>query len=375
MTPLNIGMTCFPTFGGSGIIATELGLELARRGHQVHFIAGEVPFRFERFVENVYFHEVEARDYPLFDQSPYALALTSKLVEVATRAHLDLWHVHYAIPHAASAYLARQILGAAAPKVVTTLHGTDITLVGNDPSFLPITRFTIVASDGVTVPSCDLARATRENLGVPDDVHLEVIPNFVDTDVFVPAPARAPAVPRIVHNSNFRPLKRVDDVIRVFAEVRRARPCQLVLIGDGPERSRVEAHVHQLGLGAEVTFLGKQRGFVEVLQGARVFLLPSAMESFGLAALEAMSCGVPVVASKVGGVPEVVTDGETGLLAPVGDVPAMAQAVRRLLEDDALHAKLAAAARARAGDHFRRAPMVSRYEAFYRRVLTSPSTR
>jgi N-acetyl-alpha-D-glucosaminyl L-malate synthase BshA len=379
MSSLGIAITCFPTFGGSGIIATEIGLELARRGHRVHFVCADVPFRFERFVENVFFHEVEARDYPLFDQSPYALALTSKLVEVARLHSLDLYHVHYAIPHAASAFLARQILGPAAPKLITTLHGTDITVVGNDPSFLPITRFAIERSDGVTAPSRYLARATHENLGLPASVPIEVIPNFVDTDAWSPGPAPA-RPPRIVHSSNFRPLKRVDDVVRVFAEVRRtpagATPidCELVLIGDGPERSRAEAHVRELGLSDSVTFLGKQLSFVEVLRGARAFLLPSGSESFGLAALEALSCGVPVVASNVGGLPEVVRDGETGFLLPVGDVPAMAAAVRRLLTDDALFARCSQAARADALSRYQRAPMIDRYEAFYRKVVTASSS-
>jgi L-malate glycosyltransferase len=214
---LNIGITCFPTFGGSGIVATEIGLRMAKRGHQVHFICAELPFRFDHFVENVFFHEVAARDYPLFDQSPYALALTSKMVEVAEWQKLDLLHVHYAIPHAASAYLAKQILGAAAPKVITTLHGTDITVVGNDPSFLPITRFSIAQSDAVTTPSESLKQTTWSNLGVR--VPIDVIPNFVDTDVYRPAP-RAQGPRLIVHNSNFRPVKRVDDVVRIFAALR-----------------------------------------------------------------------------------------------------------------------------------------------------------
>ena len=364
-----VGITCFPTFGGSGIVATEVGLELARRGHRVHFICAELPFRLDRFVENVFFHEVEARDYPLFDQSPYALALTSKMVEVSNWEKLDLLHVHYAIPHAASAYLARQILGASAPKLVTTLHGTDITVVGNDRSFLPITRFAIAQFDAVTVPSQFLKRATYENLQLPETMPIDVIPNFVDTELYTPATERNGELPRIVHNSNFRPLKRVDDVIRVFARVRQHVACELVLIGDGPERSRVEAMVHELGLSRDVTFLGKQLGFVDVLKTARVFLLPSGSESFGLAALEALACGVPVVASRIGGVPEVISDGKTGFLLPMGDVEAMAQAVRRLLEDDRLQLTMAEAARADAVARFPRAPMVTRYEELYRRLL------
>jgi N-acetyl-alpha-D-glucosaminyl L-malate synthase BshA len=371
---MRIGITCFPTFGGSGIIATEIGLALGRRGHEVHFICADIPWRFDEFVEHVYFHEVETRDYPLFDHSPYALALTSKMVEVATLHRLDLLHVHYAIPHAASAYLARQILGAKAPKIVTTLHGTDITIVGSDRSFLPITRFAIEQSDAVTVPSHDLRRATHERLAVAAGTAIEVIPNFVDTELFAPAARAHGGAKVLVHNSNFRALKRVDDVIRIFAEVRKSMPCQLVLIGDGPERSRVERLAHELGLAHEVRFLGKQLHFVKVLQEADVFLLPSETESFGLAALEALSCGVPVVASRAGGLPEVIADGETGLLAPVGDVAAMARCTLRLLGDEMLHARMSAAARASALAKFRRDPMIDRYEACYRRVLASEAT-
>jgi L-malate glycosyltransferase len=357
---VRLGITCFPTFGGSGIIATEIGLAMARRGHRVHFICAEMPWRFDQYVENVFFHEVEARDYPLFDQSPYTLALTSKMVEVAEWEKLDLLHVHYAIPHAASAYLARQILGPRAPRIVTTLHGTDITVVGNDPSFLPITRFATAESDGVTTPSEWLRRATLDNLGL--DRAVEVIPNFVDTRLF--KPGRKPGGPRLlVHNSNFRPVKRVEDVVRVFAAVQ--QNCELALIGDGPERSRLERLVHELGLADRVRFLGKQHRFVEVLQAADVFLLPSESESFGLAALEALSCGVPVVATRVGGVPEVISDGENGILAAVGDVAAMGDAVSRLLADDALYARMSSAARAAAEQKFAMEPMIDRWEAYY----------
>jgi N-acetyl-alpha-D-glucosaminyl L-malate synthase BshA len=367
--PMKIGITCFPTFGGSGIIATEIGLQLARRGHQVHFICAAMPWRFDEVADGVFFHEVEQLQYPLFDQSPYTLALTSKLVAVAAAERLDLLHVHYAIPHAASAYLARQILGPRAPRIVTTLHGTDITVVGSDPSFLPITRFAIEQSDGVTVPSEDLKRATYALLGVDPHKPIEVIPNFVDTEMYRPAP-RSPGRPlTVVHNSNFRPLKRVDDVIRVFAQVRRARDCRLVLIGDGPERERVERMVHELGLGGDVRFLGEQLHVAPILRECDVFLLPSVTESFGLAALEALASGVPVVATRAGGLPEVVHDGENGLLAAVGDVDAMAAAVLRLLSDAPLHARMAQAARAGAEAHYRRDPLVQKYEDYYRRIL------
>jgi N-acetyl-alpha-D-glucosaminyl L-malate synthase BshA len=366
---MNLAITCFPTFGGSGIVATEIGLAMAARGHRVHFVCAELPWRLERFVDNVFFHEVQARDYPLFDQSPYALALTSKLVEVATWEPIDLLHVHYAIPHAASAYLARQILGPRAPRLITTLHGTDATVVGNDPSFLPVARFSVAQSDRVTVPSQALRRATYDNLGVPSTVAIDVIPNFVDTETYLPAPREAGRPFVIAHNSNFRPVKRVDDVVRVLAAVRRARPCQLVLIGDGPERSRIEREVHQHGLGDDVRFLGKQLNFVQVLQQADVFLLPSAEESFGLAALEAMACGVPVVASRVGGLPEVITE-DCGFLLPLGDVDAMAAAVQRLADDPELHARMSTAARARA-ERFRKQPLIDVWEQYYRRLTPS----
>jgi L-malate glycosyltransferase len=345
----------------------------------------EVPSRLDHFVENLLFHEVATRSYPLLDDGAYTLALASKIVEVCQYEGLDLLHVHYAVPHATSAYLARQILGPEAPRIVTTLHGTDITLVGSDPSFLPITRFSIVQSDGVTTPSAYLKQATYERLDVPRTLPIEVIPNFVDTERYAPGPRRSlaelggPALPGgatapavLVHVSNFRPLKKVDDVVRIFAEVNRVRPAVLLLIGDGPERSRVEALVRQLGLGNRVVFVGKMVSFVELLQASDVFLMPSESESFGLAALEALSCGVPVVASDVGGIPEVVPDGEVGFLAPVGDVATMAERVLRILADERLRARLSQAARARALQQYGLPPAIARYEALYERVLAQP---
>ncbi len=370
MRRLSVGITCYHTFGGSGIIATEIGLELARRGHRVHFVCAEPPARLDPATPNVAFHAVALRDYPLLLEGQYPLALASQLIDVATRERLDLLHMHYALPHATSAYLAKQILGPAAPRVVTTLHGTDITLVGNDPSYLPITRFTIDQSDGVTAPSRYLAQATRDNFGTTR--HIEVIPNFVDTDRF--RPAMRPTAPLLVHSSNFRPLKRVDDVIAVFERVRRARPAKLALLGDGPERPRLEAAVRARGLDADVRFLGETLDVVPTLQAARLFLLPSETESFGLAALEALACGAPVVATRTGGLPEVVRDGEDGFLFAVGDVEAMAVAAARLLDDDALFARMSASARAGALSRFSRAPLVDRYENFYDRVLSSSSS-
>lgn len=384
---MRIGITCYPTFGGSGIIATELGLSLAERGHRVHFICYEVPSRLDRFLPNVFFHAVEVRDYPLFEHSPYALALTSKMVEASTYESLDLLHVHYAIPHATSAYLARQILAERSPRIVTTLHGTDITLVGHDRSFLPITRFSIMKSDGITVPSEFLREATYENLNIPREVPIELIPNFVDTEKFAPVADKARADlgplcgqpserPRVlIHSSNFRGLKRVPDVVRIFARVKEAVPSMLVLIGDGPERSNVEAMVRDLGLGGSVCFLGKQLNFVEVLQNADVFLLPSETESFGLAALEALSCGIPVVASRVGGIPEVITDGEEGLLYEVGDVGGMTAGVLQLLQDRALYRRISIAARAKVEATWKRELRVAQYEMYYRRVLSASPRR
>jgi N-acetyl-alpha-D-glucosaminyl L-malate synthase BshA len=391
--PLRIAITCYPTYGGSGIVATELGLSLARRGHRVHFISYEVPRRLDRFLDNVFFHEVEVCDYPLFEHGLYPLALASKMVELASFEPLDLFHVHYAVPHATSAVLAKQILGPRAPKLVTTLHGTDVTLVGCDPSYLPLTRYSILQSDGVTTPSADLARATHEQLGVPDDLPIEVIGNFVDTEVYTPAAEKRWAAlahlfdradvalagerrpPLLAHVSNFRPIKRVDDVVRIFAEVRRAVPAALlVLVGDGPERSRVEGLVRELGLSAAVCFLGKQLDVVDVLRHADVFVLPSATESFGLAALEALSCGVPVVGSRAGGLPELVVDGRTGFLHPPGDVAAMSASAALLCTNAELAQTMSRAARADVEARWRREPMVARYEAYYRRILAREPT-
>jgi N-acetyl-alpha-D-glucosaminyl L-malate synthase BshA len=323
--PLRVGIACFSTFGGSGVVASEIGLTMAARGHTVHVFSDERPGRLGEATAPVHFHRVEIRSYPQLKDSPYALGLTSKIVEVARRDGLDLLHAHYAIPHAISAYLARQVLGAGAPAIVTTLHGTDITLVGNDPSFLPLTRFSILESDAVTAPSAWLAGATHRLLDIPSDLAIDVIPNFVDTARFAPAveresdgATRAPDRPAVlVHVSNFRALKRVDDVFAIFVEARRrmpGAPLSLWLVGDGPERERIRMGVRDQGLGAHVQFLGERIDLPTVLREADLFLLPSESESFGLAALEAMACGVPVVASDVGGIPEVVIDGETGLL-------------------------------------------------------------
>jgi N-acetyl-alpha-D-glucosaminyl L-malate synthase BshA len=367
-TPLRIGVACFSTFGGSGVIASEIGMSMARRGHQVAFFSDKPPARLDLTCPNISFHAVAALNYPVPAQSSYALALAAEMIAVAQKERLDLLHVHYAVPHALAAYLARQVLGAAAPKVLVTLHGTDVTRIGADPKFSALTRFAVLAGDGITAPSRWLAEEAFRQLSLPRERDIEVIPNFVDTQRFCPA-RHAPSVHILTHVSNFRPLKRVDDVVRIFARVRGEVPARLHLVGDGPERPRVEALVHFLDLARDVTFFGERADVVKILQESDVFLLPSETESFGLGALEAMACGVPVVASNVGGLPEVVLDGEIGFLAPVGDVEEMARQVRRLLTDVTLHARMSRAARSRAEAHFQLEPAVDRYQAAYRRIV------
>jgi N-acetyl-alpha-D-glucosaminyl L-malate synthase BshA len=373
---LRIGMVCFSTLGGSGVVASEIGMALGRRGHRVCFLSDKPPMRLDLSGPNLSFCEVPLLDYPLLAQRSYALALTAKMIEVARAEVLDLFHVHYAIPHAVSAHLARQVLGERAPKTITTLHGTDVTLVGADPKFQPLVRFVVGASDALTTPSRYLADAAYNHLGLPRDMAIEVIPNFVDTRRFSPRASENPLGgsrgnrPHVLtHVSSFRPLKRVEDVVRVFAAIESEFPSRLDLVGDGPERPRIEALVHALDLDTRVRFLGERSHLVELLQESDVFLLPSQTESFGLAALEAMACGVPVVASDVGGIAEVVRHGEAGFLAAVGDVAAMAGHVRRLFADDELHARLARRARELAETRFPTEPAVDRYEAAYRRVL------
>jgi N-acetyl-alpha-D-glucosaminyl L-malate synthase BshA len=373
---MRIGITCYPTYGGSGAVATELGLDLARRGHEVHFISYASPFRLRGFAERVTFHEVTQLEYPLFEQSsPYALALAVKQHEVAMREELDLMHVHYAIPHAATAWLAKQMLEADGRqlKIVTTLHGTDITLVGQDPSYFTLTKFSIEHSDAVTAVSKFLRDETYRAFGC-GDCAVEVIPNFISTADYYPTGdtscrrALAPANHRVlVHVSNFRPVKRILDVVRIFAGVRKTIPATLVLVGDGPDRDAAEAEADQLGLRRDVRFLGKVNNVGDVLRGGDLFLLPSATESFGLAALEAMACGLPVVATATGGLPEVVVDGETGWLAPVGDVTAMTERARSLLADAPTHERFRRAAAARALE-FSSERVIPLYEQLYESV-------
>jgi N-acetyl-alpha-D-glucosaminyl L-malate synthase BshA len=373
---MRIGITCYPTYGGSGAVATELGLELARRGHEVHFISYASPFRLRGFAERVTFHEVTQVEYPLFEQSsPYALALAVKQHEVAVRESLDLMHVHYAIPHAATAWLAKQMMKEERDlKIVTTLHGTDITLVGQDPSYFTLTKFSIEQSDAVTAVSTFLREETYKAFGCAG-CDVVVIPNFINPADYHPAPdpgsrrALAPPNHRIlIHVSNFRPVKRVLDVVHIFAGVRKAMPATLVLVGDGPDRDAAEHEVDRLGLKRDARFLGKVDNVADVLRGGDLFLLPSATESFGLAALEAMACGVPVIASAAGGIPEVVTDGETGALAPVGDVVAMTERAIAILKDGAEHERLKRNAAARALE-FATERVVPRYEKLYQDLL------
>jgi N-acetyl-alpha-D-glucosaminyl L-malate synthase BshA len=358
-------------------VATELGLALAELGHEVHFVAYAQPFRLVGLHERVFYHEVEMEDYPLFEHPPYSLALAVALHDAVRREGLDLLHVHYAIPHATSAYLARQMLaGERSPKIVTTLHGTDITLVGLHPSFQPITRFSILQSDGISAVSHFLKDETVRDFSVPAS-RVDVIPNFVDTNVWRPnrEPCHrsklAPEGQKIVmHVSNFRPVKRLQDVIEVFARIKREVDARLVLVGDGPERPRALKRAADLGLRDDVLFLGRHGSVEEILSCADLFLLPSESESFGLAALEAMACGAPVVASQAGGLPEVVADGVTGYLLPVGAVDEMAEAGVRVLSDEALGKQLSEAARALTVERFSAEAIVPRYEALYDRVLS-----
>ncbi|HKU62638.1 MAG TPA: N-acetyl-alpha-D-glucosaminyl L-malate synthase BshA [Gemmatimonadales bacterium] len=373
---MKLGITCYPTYGGSGAVATELGLELARRGHEVHFITYDSPFRLRGYADRVYYHQVETRmgRYPLFDHFPYTLALASKQHEVALREQLEILHVHYAIPHATTAFLAREMLQPDHPiKVITTLHGTDITLVGQESSFYAITKFSIERSDAVTAVSAYLRDETYRAFGCVT-CDLQVIPNFVNLEEYHPDPgadrgALAPPDHKLItHISNFREVKRVKDVVRVFARIRRAMPATLVMIGDGPERVDAENEARELQVASDVRFLGRLDSVASLLRESDLFLLPSQTESFGLAALEAMACGSPVVASRAGGLPEVVDDGVNGILEPVGSVEAMGRRAVELLRDPARYAGMREAALAKARE-FSADRIVPMYEALYQDVL------
>jgi N-acetyl-alpha-D-glucosaminyl L-malate synthase BshA len=369
-----VGITCYPSQGGSGVVATELGLHLSRRGCEVHFIASEMPFRLRKFHENVIYHKVEMPHYPVFQHSPYTLTLATAMSEVATRYGLDLLHVHYAIPHAASAYLARQMIGPQGPKIVTTLHGTDITLVGQEPSFFPITRFLIEQSDAVTAVSRFLKDETVKVFGVGHDI--EVIPNFVDARVFRPNEAEslrrrfAPEGEKLVmHASNFRKVKNTGAVVEVFARLAAEIPCRLLLVGEGPELPTVRAQVEKAGLGGRVEFLGQVEDLEEVLPVADLLLLPSLHESFGLVALEAMACGVVPIATNQGGAGEFIQDGINGFLHHPEDIDGMAATARRVLEDDTLRQNLAEEGRRDAAADFGASCVVKQYLELYDRLL------
>jgi N-acetyl-alpha-D-glucosaminyl L-malate synthase BshA len=373
---VKIGITCHPTYGGSGAVATELGLKLAAGGHEVHFISYAQPFRLDAFHERVFFHEVETEQYPLFEHSPYSLSLAVTIHETAAKCDLDVFHAHYAIPHATSAWIAREMLlpGRDLP-IVTTLHGTDITLVGIKPSFQPITRFSILRSQGLTAVSEFLREETVEGFGVPAE-RIKVIPNFIDTsryrrghdprhrEVFAPNNEKI-----VMHVSNFRPVKRVTDVVEVFACLLRSVSARLVMVGDGPERPRALERAEELGVEDRVLFLGKHVSVDELLSYCDLFVLPSESESFGLAALEAMACGAPVVASRVGGLPELVEEGESGHLLSMGDVEGMAAAAVAILADEATWSQMSASARETAVSRFEADKVVPMYEDLYREVV------
>jgi N-acetyl-alpha-D-glucosaminyl L-malate synthase BshA len=374
---MKIGITCYPTYGGSGVVATELGIELAALGHQVHFITYSQPFRLTGREKGIFYHEVPVSNYPLFEYPPYDLALATRMSEVAEYYELDLLHVHYAIPHSVSALLARQMLAARGRKLpfVTTLHGTDITLVGLDRSYLPITRFAIEESDGVTSISQYLKDKTLTEFQIKNPI--AVIPNFVNCDVYKPLDDRDAARARyaasgekiLIHLSNFRPVKRVTDVVKVFARIAKQVPARLLLVGDGPDRSSAEWLAQSLGIQDRVAFLGKQESVNELLPVADLMLMPSELESFGLAALEAMACRVPTIGTSVGGVPELIEDGVTGRLFPVGDTDAMADAAIDLLSDAKRLDEMGRAGRAFAQARYCASRIIPLYEKYYEEVL------
>jgi len=378
---MKIGITCYPTYGGSGVVATELGKTLALKGHEVHFISYAIPSRLSSFVDNIFYHEVEMYNYHVFEFPLYSIALASKIVEVVKFNDLDLIHAHYAIPHATSAYMAREILKSERKnnkniKVITTLHGTDITLVGLEPSFLPTMRFSVEQSDGVTAVSKYLKDKTLSNYNIEKEI--EVIPNFIDTGKYNRKNATKKGCYRknyapddakiLIHTSNFRPVKRVQDVVKIFAKVREKIPAVLILVGDGPDRGDCERLCREMGIFEHVKFLGKQDSIAEILSIADLFLMPSQAESFGLSALEAMSCEVPVISSSVGGLPELNIHNETGFIAEIGDVDRMAKYAIELLSNEKKYEIFSKNARKRA-EFFNEDKIVSVYEKFYEKIL------
>ena len=378
---MKIGILCYASVGGSGVVATELAKALATAGHRVHLVSSDTPFRLNEFREDLSFHQVQTPAYPLFREPQYLLSLANTVVQVGREFNLDIIHAHYAIPHATAALLAKQVLHATAcgpvPKVVTTLHGTDITLVGNDPSYSEIVAYSIESSDAVTAVSQSLRAATQTELGVEREI--AVIPNFLDCGVFrrldVPQLrarfSQGGASKVVTHVSNLRPVKRIDSVMGVFARISRELPARLLLVGDGPELGTAYRLGRELGISHLVDAVGAQDAVIPLLSASDLFLLPSAQESFGLAALEAMACEVPVVASTVGGLPEVIENGTSGFLHQLDDVEGMAASALRLLTDDDLHARIARAARQRVIDHFCVDRVLPMYENCYERVLTS----
>ena len=376
---MKIGITCHPTYGGSGVVATEIGLELAQLGHEVHFITYANPIRLADETPRVFYHEVEVTSYPLFQYPPYSLALATRMREVADRVGLDLLHVHYAIPHSVSALLASQMAGRRLP-FITTLHGTDVTLVGSDPSYLPVTRFAIENSPAVTCISEYLREETLRVFGVSK--RIEVIPNFVNGDIYRRQqdwPLRARFARRreklVAHLSNFRPVKRVLDCIRVFERLAERFPCRLLMIGDGPDREPAERLASDLGVRARVRFLGERRDVASLLGVTDLLLLPSEMESFGLVALEAMACGAVPIATRVGGLPEVVTDGHDGFLVPAGDIGAMARAAESVCLDSARERSMRAAGRQTAVARFSSNAVIATYVSLYERTLEDSQSR
>jgi len=371
---MNIGITCYPTYGGSGTVATELGINLARRGHRVHFITTALPYRLSDFVENIYFHEVQVFQYPLFDYAPYSLSLASKMAQVALRENLDLLHVHYAVPHATSAYLAQKIIESRRRlPFITTLHGTDITLVGADPSYYEITRFSIENSDSVTAVSQYLKNQTLYRFAIENPI--TVIPNFVDPQRFTPEKRLRhdcfsnDGEKVLMHISNFRPVKRIHDIIAVFEGVAARIEARLILVGDGPEKERARALVDQKGLSGKVHFIGRQNDVSTLLPCADLYLLLSEHESFGLTALEAMSCQVPVISTSGSGMDSFLGDGAAGMLFPVGNVSSMVEGCIRILENPDLARRMGEAGRKRAIEQYHQDIIVGRYEQLYREVL------
>lgn len=378
---MRIGITCYPTYGGSGVVATELGRLLAKRGHTIHFISYAMPFRLaHEFSDSIFYHEVETVDYPLLAHQLYTISLGAKMAQTIKDARLDILHVHYAVPHAISAFLARSVSRAEKVKIITTLHGTDITLVGRSPSFFPIVRFSIDRSDAVTAVSQWLKKETIKEFGIRR--RIRVIPNFVETEKFRPGRTLCrrslyakPDEKIVMHISNFRPLKRLGDVIQIFKVIQGGVPSRLLLIGDGPDRDMAWQLARQLQIQKRVIFLGKQDYIEHFLACADVFLLPSESESFGLVALEAMSCAVPVVASRVGGIPEVVIDGKTGFLAGVGDIKDMAAKAIEILRNPKLARQMGEHARRVAETKFMADFIVNQYERLYFDLVNKPSRR